>query len=395
MRRMFSTRNGLSRALLPLLAAAALLAAPAARAQYAAMVAIDPSAADRGIGAVYGDIAGGLGKALKLPVRVDRSTNFADVLRSTRTGEYDIYVVPVQVAASGMSHGFAVVADTGQHESFVLVTRADLDSIARLKGKRMYLPQQDSIYSYMAKGMLNESGLSLKDLANLQYQKTSGAGLVALEIGLTDATVTRKSEYDKWSQGKADKFKVLLESKSVPSGVALLVKRSMPEPLQERLVQWAVAPGTGVPAMNTSPDLPGYAYVAGLGNFTPAQLPGAQRVTAEQAADLIKQGALMVDVRSAKEYKAKHIAGAVLAPYLEKSPKDVSFDPAQDDFSALAKLEKADKNKPVIFGCNGAECWKSFKASKVALAQGFKTVYWLRGGLPEWDSKGLPVAVSD
>src|SRR5690606_243041 len=102
----------------------------------------------------------------------------------------------------------------GQHESFVLVARPQIDAIAKLKGARMYLPQQDSIYSYMAKGLLNESGLSLKDLGSLQYQKTSGAGLIALEIGLTDATVTRKAEFDKWAQGKPGKARVLLESKA-------------------------------------------------------------------------------------------------------------------------------------------------------------------------------------
>lgn len=392
MQPILSIRTALAAALGSLVASAALLAPSAALAQYAAMVAIDPSAADRGIGTVYGDLGGSLSRALKLPVRVDRSTNFADVLRSTRTGEYDIYLVPVQVAASGLAHGFTVVADTGQHESFVLVARPQIDGVAKLKGARMYLPQQDSIYSYMAKGLLNESGLSLKDLGSLQYQKTSGAGLIALEIGLTDATVTRKAEFDKWAQGKPGKARVLLESKSVPSGMALLVKKSMPEPLRARLAEWALTPGVGVAGMQTSPDLAGYGHIAALGHFTPAQLPGAQRVSAEQAAALIQGGALMVDVRSAKEYKARHIAGAVLAPYLEKSPKDVSFNPALDDFSALDKL---DKSRPVIFGCNGAECWKSFKASKAALAKGFKTVYWLRGGLPEWDAKGLPVAISD
>lgn len=385
MRSFRPTRAGLAAALLT-------LAATAAHAQYAAMVAVDPSAADRGIGTVYGDVGASLGKALKLPVRVDRSTNFADVLRSTRTGEYDIYIVPVQVAASGMSHGYAVLADTGQHESFVLVARSEMDSVARLKGRRMYLPQQDSIYAYMAKGLLNEHGLSLKELSSLQYQKTSGAGLIALDIGLTDATVVRSAEYGKWGPAASGRFKVLLESKAVPSGMALLAKKSLPQELRDRIAQWAVSPGSGINGMQAAPDVTGYAYVAALGHFTPAQLPGAQRVSAEQAADLIRQGALMVDVRSQKEYKAKHIAGAVLVPYVEKSPKDTSYDAAQDDFSGLAKLDKA---RPVIFGCNGAECWKSFKASKAAVSQGFKTVYWLRGGLPEWDAKGLPVAVSD
>ena len=374
------------------LALVAALFASTASAQYAAMVAVDPSAADRGIGAVYGDLGASLAKALKLPVRVDRSTNFSDVLRSTRTGEYDVYVVPVQVAASGMAHGYAVLADTGQHDRFVLVARPEIASLDKLKGARLYLPQQDSIYSYLAKGMLNESGLSLRDLGRVEYQKTAGAGLVAMDIGMSDATVTRKAELDAWAQGKSGQFKVLLESQQVPSGVAVLVKKSLPAELQARLGQWAGSGASGIPGLRTGPDLDGYAYVAGLGHFTPAQLPGVQRVTAEQAADLLKGGAVLVDVRSAKEYKARHIAGAVLAPYVEKSPKDVSFDARADDFSAAARL---DKNKPTIFACNGAECWKSFKASKMAASQGFRQVYWLRGGLPEWDAKGLPVEAGE
>lgn len=66
----------------------------------------------------------------------------------------------------------------------------------------------------------------------------------------------------------------------------------------------------------------------------------------------------------------------------------MAFDAGQDDFSSLAKL---DKNKPTVFACNGAECWKSYKASRVALQQGFKEVYWFRGGLPEWEAAGLEV----
>ena len=59
-------------------------------------------------------------------------------------------------------------------------------------------------------------------------------------------------------------------------------------------------------------------------------------------------------------------------------------------FITMPVWTKLDKTKPVIFACNGAECWKSYKAAKVAAAKGFKSVYWLRGGLPEWDAGGLP-----
>ena len=47
---------------------------------------------------------------------------------------------------------------------------------------------------------------------------------------------------------------------------------------------------------------------------------------------------------------------------------------------------------PTVFLCNGPECWKSYKASHQAVALGFKTVYWFRGGMPEWRAKGLATA---
>jgi rhodanese-related sulfurtransferase len=117
-------------------------------------------------------------------------------------------------------------------------------------------------------------------------------------------------------------------------------------------------------------------------------LPGVKRVNAAEVRELIAQKALMVDVRSEKEYNEGHIPGAILVSYGEKSLKDIAFDPAVDSF---AEVDKLDKNKPVIFACNGAECWKSYKAAKAALARGFTTVYWFRGGLPEWKAENLPV----
>ena len=72
----------------------------------------------------------------------------------------------------------------------------------------------------------------------------------------------------------------------------------------------------------------------------------------------------------------------------EEKDKDIAFDAALDSFPGLDKL---DRTRPVIFACNGAECWKSYKASKAALAKGFTNVHWFRGGLPEWNGEGLPV----
>jgi rhodanese-related sulfurtransferase len=49
-----------------------------------------------------------------------------------------------------------------------------------------------------------------------------------------------------------------------------------------------------------------------------------------------------------------------------------------------------DKNAPMIFACNGAECWKSYKSCVAAIKAGYKQVYWFRGGFPEWVARGYP-----
>lgn len=121
---------------------------------------------------------------------------------------------------------------------------------------------------------------------------------------------------------------------------------------------------------------------------TPASLDGAAVVTADKAKDLQAKGATVVDTRVANEYAEAHIKGAISVPYKEKSAKAPDFDASQDKFD-LSKLP-GDKNAPIVMYCNAGECWKSYKASKVALAGGYKKVYWFRGGFPEWKSKGFP-----
>ena len=122
---------------------------------------------------------------------------------------------------------------------------------------------------------------------------------------------------------------------------------------------------------------------------TPMSLGGATLVTAEQAKKFADGGAPVIDARVANEYAESHIKGAKSVPYKEKSAKDAKFDPKEDNFD-LAKLP-ADKSAPLVFYCNGAECWKGYKAARVAVDAGYKKVQWLRGGIPEWKAKGYPV----
>lgn len=130
------------------------------------------------------------------------------------------------------------------------------------------------------------------------------------------------------------------------------------------------------------------ATLPSLAAETPAALAGAKSVGAEEVKKMLDAGVPVIDTRVAAEYAEKTIKGAKSVPYKEKSAKAADFDAGQDQFD-LAKLP-ADKNAPLVFFCNAGECWKSYKASAVAIKAGYTKVQWFRGGMPEWSSKGLP-----
>ncbi len=354
------------------------------------LIAFDPSDSE-GLVVNPTAIATSLGSVAGRPVKVVKSDDLGNAMRATRTGEFDVYIAPPHVAASALAHGYDIVGTTARDEPYVLVARPGVRSPADLKGGKIYLTQQDSVGTYIARGMLNESGQSLKVFQDVMYRKTSGAGLLALSAGIVDATVAKRSDVEAWSRQNPGKGGPLLTSKPVPGGMTVAVKRTLADPARGKLVAWFESPGAyvgGIGRVAYRPESASYEYVAGLGHFTPGQLPGTTRVSAAEVDELIRKGAVFIDVRSEKEFKERRVKGAQWIPYVEKSLKDVAFDPAADDFSGLARLDPA---KPVIFACNGAECWKSYKASKVAVAKGFKTVYWFRGGLPEWVARGMPV----
>lgn len=372
-----------------------LLQSPLAQAQLTAIVAVEPTARKAAHSILRSAFEAGLSKAAGQPATVATSEDLADVMRATRSAGYDVFIGPAQVAASALQRGYELVGATQKSDQYLLVGSTQVANVAAMKGQRLYLPQQDSIYTYMARGMLNEAGLSFHDLKAVLHEKHPQAGLSALVLGGTDATVVRADDWAEWSATHKGDARVLATSQPVPGGFSIAVKKDLPADVKARLVQWFNAgSGAGLGAVALRPEAQEYRRVAELGLFTPHSLPGVSRITAREAQKLQSQGAVVVDTRTEKEYKTKRIRGAVLAAYVEKSLKDVAFNAAQDDFQALEKLDKIDRSKAVIFACNGAECWKSYKAAKVAAAKGYKTVYWLRGGLPEWDADGLPTESS-
>ena len=324
---------------------------------------------------------------------IAQTSTMADVMRASRTVENEIIIAPAHVTASAILHAYQLLATSGQEQVYALVVRNDIDKVEKLPGKRLYLPQQDSLRSYVAKGLLTDSGVKLAQFAKVTYGNTSGGGLVALSFDMADVTVADEAQAKDWIASHPGQARILKTTRPVPGGMNMVVRRDFCAVECARLSEWVNSPDGAIPGvgrfrMASADATRQFTYVASLGIATPEAINGVTRVSAEQVFELARQNVTIVDTRTQKEYDNEHIRGAVLAPYVEKSLKEIDFDAKKDDFSALKTFPK---DKPLIFHCNGPECWKSYKASRTAQAEGYTKIYWFRGGIPEWREKRLPI----
>ncbi|MBI3709047.1 MAG: hypothetical protein HY246_15420 [Proteobacteria bacterium] len=56
----------------------------------------------------------------------------------------------------------------------------------------------------------------------------------------------------------------------------------------------------------------------------------------------------------------------------------------------LAQVTRRNPDIPLVFYCQGINCWMSYNASLRAIHLGYHNVLWYRGGLEAWKYAGLP-----
>ena len=347
----------------------------------------------------YAPLANYLSAVARTQIKIGYSRNMTAELQRTRTASVDILVGPAHIIGSALRYGYEPLATFSGSEKMVFVVpeASAIKVLEDARGKRLGLPSADSLAAYLALGEFNSKGLQLKSyFREIRNYSSHEIALYALEMNAVDVAVAEYRVAEKWLS--KNKGRVIQETKSVPSlGIALnatldqAIRRKIrdallsPNPKRPAFAQLASVGIVEIKAA-TGED---YHYVSTLGYFTPTVLAGIKIVTAEEVLDLMAKGVPLYDVRIEQEYKEKHIKGALPLTYAEKSKKEVGYDAAQDQFK-LAEAVK-DKNAPLIFACNGGECWKSYKASVWAANQGYRNVYWFRGGFPEWKAKDLPM----
>jgi len=121
-----------------------------------------------------------------------------------------------------------------------------------------------------------------------------------------------------------------------------------------------------------------------------------RNVSPEEAAALLAEGYVYVDVRSEPEFEAGHVPGALNVPLMHQGPAGLSPNP---EFLAVMQQAFGPSEKLVV-GCKAGG--RSKKAVDQLAAAGFTELSDMSAGwdgsrdafgraLPGWSKKGLPV----
>lgn len=114
--------------------------------------------------------------------------------------------------------------------------------------------------------------------------------------------------------------------------------------------------------------------------YAPDTIPGVVIISAEEVVELTlsRPELVIIDSRKKTEYTKGHIEGAVNL---------LNTDMRREDMEMLCP----DKNRPIVFYCNGIRCLRSSDAIRKAAGWGYKNTFWFRGGWKEWTDKRLPI----
>lgn len=106
---------------------------------------------------------------------------------------------------------------------------------------------------------------------------------------------------------------------------------------------------------------------------------GAEFMTVDQLASRMQSGRppVVVDVLDQESYRSEHISGAINLPV--------------SDIRSLAPRVLPYKDAEIVVYCGSFQCDASMMAAKAMFELGYTHVSVFKGGLKQWEERGLPM----
>jgi ABC-type phosphate/phosphonate transport system substrate-binding protein len=113
-------------------------------------------------------------------------------LARTRSRGADLMIGPAHIIGSALRYGYEPVARFPGEERVVFIASeaSGVTSFEQAKGKRLALPPEDSLATYLARGELNARGVNAKTyFSSIHQYRYHEAALIALDLGAADVAV--------------------------------------------------------------------------------------------------------------------------------------------------------------------------------------------------------------
>lgn len=187
----------------------------------------------------YKPLADYLGAVLKRPVKLEVSQNLSASERRLKKDAFDVFLGPPQVIAQAMkSAGYVPIARyPGKLKAaFVVMEASKIKNLSDTKGKRLGLPDKDSLAAHLALAKLRFSRMPPEShFSEIFHQRFQDATLNALLIGRVDVVAVTAGFAKKWV-GEHPGSLVIEESYEVPH-FAFAVSEDMSEADSQRIRQ--------------------------------------------------------------------------------------------------------------------------------------------------------------
>ena len=167
----------------------------------------------------YAAIATDLSKLLKQPVTVEPVADYPSLRRGLAAKNYDLAMVhPAHLSIKAIKEsGYKLVAVTKGYQqyraSFLVRADSPLKTLADLNGKRLGVPDEDSITAWIVRATLRDAKIDAKTM-NISYTRYQDAIPFGVENNLTNAGATAANSAVTAWQAKGGKL--LAQSKPVP-----------------------------------------------------------------------------------------------------------------------------------------------------------------------------------
>ena len=150
----------------------------------------------------YKPLANYIGDVTGQPVRLLVSQSLDNSERRLKRGAYDFFLGPPHTVAEAQKKGdyTPIVRYQGKiRGAFVVMESSGINRLADARGKRLGLPDEDSLPTHLAKAKLRFAKMDpTSAFSEILYQKFQDEALSALKIGRVDIVVVTSGFAKKW-----------------------------------------------------------------------------------------------------------------------------------------------------------------------------------------------------